>query len=154
MAQRVLGALDACEPLWPGAFSGCPGLRRSRGDDDIVCPRRSQRRSNHGCVSRTRAWREPGTRGNHRGGCMSNTHGHLPKAERAQLPAELQQRLEAWTTKAYTDDNLFLTLARSPGVLEMFLHWAAFMYTGISRLDPSTMELCRLRLAARNHCVH
>jgi hypothetical protein len=64
---------------------------------------------------------------------MSNTHGHLPKAERAQLPAELQQRLEAWTTKAYTDDNLFLTLARSPGVLEMFLHWAAFMYTGISR---------------------
>jgi hypothetical protein len=33
---------------------------------------------------------------------MSNTHGHLPKAERAQLPAELQQRLAAWTTKAYT----------------------------------------------------
>jgi len=25
---------------------------------------------------------------------MSNTHGHLPKAERAQLPAELRQRLE------------------------------------------------------------
>ena len=85
---------------------------------------------------------------------MSNTHGHLPKAERTQLPAELQQRLEAWTTKAYTDDNLFLTLARGPGVLEMFLHWAAFMYTGISRLEPSIMELCRLRLAARNHCVH
>jgi hypothetical protein len=42
---------------------------------------------------------------------MSNTHGHLPKAARAQLPAELQQRLETWTTKAYTDDNLFLTLA-------------------------------------------
>ena len=85
---------------------------------------------------------------------MSNTHGHLPKAERAQLPAELQQRLAAWTTKAYTDDNLFLTLACSPGVLELFLQWAAFMYTGISRLDPATMELCRLRLAARNHCVH
>jgi hypothetical protein len=29
---------------------------------------------------------------------MSNTHGHLPKAERAQLPAELQLRLAAWTT--------------------------------------------------------
>ena len=39
---------------------------------------------------------------------MSNTHGHLLKAERAQLPAELQQRLAAWTTKAYTDENLFL----------------------------------------------
>jgi hypothetical protein len=25
-------------------------------------------------------------------------HGHLPKAERAQLPVELQQRLAAWTT--------------------------------------------------------
>jgi len=85
---------------------------------------------------------------------MSNTHGHLPKAERTQLPAALQQRLAAWTTKAYTDDNLFLTLAQSPGVLEMFLQWAAFMYTGLSRLDPATMELCRLRMAARNHCVH
>jgi hypothetical protein len=40
---------------------------------------------------------------------MSNTHGHVPKAERAQLPAELQQRLAAWTTKAYPDENLFLT---------------------------------------------
>jgi hypothetical protein len=85
---------------------------------------------------------------------MSHTHGHLPKAERAQLPPELQQRLAAWTTKAYTDDNLFLTLARSPGVLELFVHWATCMYTGITRLDPATMELCRLRLAARNHCVH
>ena len=53
---------------------------------------------------------------------MSNTHGHLPKAERTQLSAELHQRLAAWTTKAYPDDNLFLTLARSPGVLELFLH--------------------------------
>ena len=85
---------------------------------------------------------------------MSNTHGHLPKAERAHLPMELQQRLEAWTHKAYADDNLFLTLAQSPGVLEMFLHWAAFVYTGIARIDPFTMELCRIRLAARNHCVH
>jgi len=85
---------------------------------------------------------------------MSNTHGHLPKAERTQLPAELHQRLAVWTTKAYPDDNLFLTLARSPAVLELFVHWAAFMYTGVSRLDPATMELCRLRLAARNHCVH
>jgi hypothetical protein len=85
---------------------------------------------------------------------MSNTYGHLPKAERAHLPMELQQRLEAWTHKAYADDNLFLTLAQSPGVLEMFLHWAAFVYTEISRIDPFTMELCRIRLAARNHCVH
>jgi hypothetical protein len=49
---------------------------------------------------------------------------------------------------------VFLTLARSPGVLELFLQWAAFMDTGVSRLEPSTMERCRLRMAARNHCVH
>src|SRR2546426_10482694 len=73
----------------------------------MCCPMRSKRRSSNGCFSRTRAWREPGTRSENTGGCMSNTHGHLPKAERAQLPAELQQRLAAWTTKAYTDDNLF-----------------------------------------------
>ena len=85
---------------------------------------------------------------------MGHTHGHLPKADRAQLPAELQQRLATWTTKASTDDNVFLTLARSPGVQELFVHWAAFMDTGVSRLDPATMELCRLRLAARNHCGH
>ena len=53
---------------------------------------------------------------------MSKTHGHLPKAARAQLPAELHQRRAAWTTKAYTDDNVFLTLARSPAVLELFVH--------------------------------
>jgi alkylhydroperoxidase family enzyme len=70
------------------------------------------------------------------------------------LPAELQQRLEVWTTQAYTDDNVFLTLACSPGVLELFVHWAAFMDTGVSCLEPSTMERCRLRLAARHHCVH
>ena len=79
-----------------------------------------------------------------------------PFSERARRAArtELRQRLAAWTDKAYADDNLFLTLARSPGVLELFLHWAAFVYTGASRVDPATMELCRIRLAARNRCVH
>ena len=50
--------------------------------------------------------------------------------------------------QAYTDDNVFLTLAHSPAVLELFVHWAVFMDTGVSRLDPATMELCRLRMAA------
>ena len=85
---------------------------------------------------------------------MANTHGRLPKAERDHLPAPLQQRLEVWTHKAYADDNLFLTLAQRPGVLDLFLHWVTFVYTGASRIDPSTMELCRIRLAARHHCVH
>jgi hypothetical protein len=48
---------------------------------------------------------------------MSNTHGHLPKAERAQLPAELHQRLAVWTTKAYTDEALV-------GFQGLILTWA------------------------------
>jgi hypothetical protein len=85
---------------------------------------------------------------------MANHHGHLPKADPNQLTPELQQRLEAWFDKAYTDDNLFLTLARRPAVLNLFLSWVSFVYTGVSKLDPKLMELCRLRLAARNQCVH
>ncbi len=85
---------------------------------------------------------------------MANDHGHLPKADPNQLAPELQHQLEAWFDKAYTDDNLFLTLARRPAVLKLFLSWVSFVYTGVSKLDPKLMELCRLRLAARNQCVH
>jgi hypothetical protein len=59
-----------------------------------------------------------------------------------------------WRDKAYPDDNLFLTLARRPAVVDLFLSWARFVYTGVSKLDPKLLELCRLRLAARNQCVH
>ena len=81
-------------------------------------------------------------------------HLSIPWQSPLTISSFCNRSIAAWTTKAYTDDNLFLTLARSPAVLELFLHWATFMYTGISRLEPATMELCRLRLAARNHCVH
>jgi hypothetical protein len=36
----------------------------------------------------------------------------------------------------------------------MFLGWVSFVYTGVSKLDPKLVELCRIRLAARNHCIH
>jgi len=85
---------------------------------------------------------------------MANDHGHLPKADPNQLTPDLRQQLDVWFNKAYTDDNLFLTLARRPAVLKLFLSWVSFIYTGVSKLDPKMMELCRLRLAARNHCVH
>jgi hypothetical protein len=83
-----------------------------------------------------------------------NTHGHLPKANREQLSPELRRRLDVWFEKAYRDDNLFLTLAREPAVLELFLAWVSLIYTDRSRLDPKVVELCRIRLAARNQCVH
>ena len=85
---------------------------------------------------------------------MTNAHGHLPKADPAELTPELRRRLDVWFEKAYRDDNLFLTLAREPAVLELFLAWVSLVYTDRSRLDPALMELCRLRLAARNACVH
>ena len=85
---------------------------------------------------------------------MANDHGHLPKANPEQLTPALQHQLAVWRDKAYPDDNLFLTLARRPAVLDLFLSWARFVYTGVSTLDPKLLELCRLRLAARNQCVH
>lgn len=85
---------------------------------------------------------------------MANEHGILPKAQVDELDDELRRRLEVWFDKAYTDDNLFLTLASRPPVLDMFLNWVTFIYTERSELDPAMVELCRIRLAARNQCVH
>ncbi|MPY96158.1 MAG: hypothetical protein GEV08_24770 [Acidimicrobiia bacterium] len=85
---------------------------------------------------------------------MANEHGFLPKADAASLDDALRHRLEVWYDKAYTDDNLFLTLAQRPAVLSQFLNWVGFVYTDESELDPKTVELCRIRLAARNQCVH
>jgi hypothetical protein len=85
---------------------------------------------------------------------MANAHGLLPKADPAALTPELKRRLDVWFEKAYRDDNLFLTLAREPAVLELFLSWVSLAYTERARLDPKIVELCRIRLAARNACVH
>jgi hypothetical protein len=83
-----------------------------------------------------------------------NEHGRLPKAERDQLSAELHERLTVWYDKAYQDDNLFLTLARRPAVLDLFLGWVRFVYTDASSLSPKLVELCRVRAAVQNQCVH
>ena len=85
---------------------------------------------------------------------MANEHGLLPKAEVEALPDDLKERRRVWYEKAYEDDNLFLTLAERPEVLKMFLDWTAFIYTDRSSLDPAMVELCRIRLAYRNQCVH
>ena len=83
-----------------------------------------------------------------------NDHGHLPKTQRRQLSSELEERLTVWYEKAYEDDNLFLTLARRPAVLNLFLDWVRFVYTDASRLSPKLVELCRVRSAVQNECVH
>jgi hypothetical protein len=85
---------------------------------------------------------------------VANEHGRLPKADPDRLDPALRRRLEVWFDKAYTDDNLFLTLARRPAVLDQFLSWVSFVYRDAATLDPGLVELCRVRLAARNQCVH
>ena len=85
---------------------------------------------------------------------MANDHGHLPKADPDRLSDELRHRRRVWFDKAYEDDNLFLTLAAEPEVLNQFLEWVGFIYTDRSSLDPGLVELCRIRLAHRNPCVH
>jgi hypothetical protein len=85
---------------------------------------------------------------------VANPHGRLPKADPESLDSEMRRRLEVWFAKAYPDDNLFLTLARRPAVLDLFLSWVSFVYAGRSSLDPALVELCRVRLAQRNRCVH
>jgi hypothetical protein len=85
---------------------------------------------------------------------MANDFGRLPKADPAILPDALRERLDVWFDKAYRDDNLFLTLANRPAVLDLFLNWVRFVYTCESGLDPKMVELCRVRMAVRNQCVH
>ena len=83
---------------------------------------------------------------------MPNDYGHLPKV--SDLTEEQQRRLDTWYAKAYTDDNLFRTLANNEGVLDMFLDWVGVMYGGSSGLDRHMIELCRIRMANQNECFH
>ncbi len=83
---------------------------------------------------------------------MPNDYGHLPKV--SDLTEEQQRRLDTWYAKAYTDDNLFRTLANNESVLDMFLDWVGVMYGGSSGLDRHMIELCRIRMANQNECFH
>lgn len=83
---------------------------------------------------------------------MANEHGYLPKVD--ELSPENQGRLDTWYAKAYTDDNLFRTLANDETVISMFLDWVGVMYSGKSGLDRHMIELCRIRMANQNECFH
>ena len=85
---------------------------------------------------------------------MANERGLLPKARRDELPTELARRLDRWYRDAYQDDNLFLTMARRPGLLEAAMGFVRYQYGGQSTIEPELFELVRVRLAWRNRCVH
>jgi hypothetical protein len=88
------------------------------------------------------------------GNGMANNYGYLPKADRSELPDDLKKRLEVWHEKAYEDDNLFLTMAKRPDLLRLIFGFFGYTYAGTSRIEPELFELCRLRMAKNNECVH
>lgn len=85
---------------------------------------------------------------------MTNQHGFLPKARREDLEERLRRRLDRWYANAYPDDNLFLTLARRPGVLDATWGFIAYVYGGGSLIEPELFELVRKKLAYNNECLH
>ena len=85
---------------------------------------------------------------------MANAGGWLPKARREELDERLQLLLDRWYRNAYADDNLFLTMARRPGLLDATWGFIRYIYGGYSSIEPELFELVRVRLAWNNQCVH
>jgi hypothetical protein len=85
---------------------------------------------------------------------MANDKGLLPKARRDELDDKLRSRLDRWYRNAYEDDNLFLTMARRPGLLDATWGFIRYIYGGESTIEPELFELVRIKLAWNNQCVH
>lgn len=85
---------------------------------------------------------------------MANDRGFLPKARREDLDERLTRRLQRWYEGAYEDDNLFLTMARRPDLLDATWGFIRYIYGGGSSVEPELSELVRIRLAFKNECVH
>jgi len=83
-----------------------------------------------------------------------NERGRLPKAKRNELDERPTARLDRWYDNAYRDDNLFLTMARRPGLLDATWGFIKYIYGGGSSVEPELFELVRIRLAWNNQCVH
>ena len=85
---------------------------------------------------------------------MANERGRLPKAGRDELDERLRRMLGRWFDNAYRDDNLFLTMARRPGLLDATWGFIKYIYGGGSSIEPELFELVRVKLAWNNRCVH
>jgi len=85
---------------------------------------------------------------------VANERGRLPKARHDELNEHLLRMLDRWYTNAYKDDNLFLTMARRPGLLDATWGFIRYIYGGGSSIEPELFELVRVKLAWNNHCVH
>jgi len=85
---------------------------------------------------------------------VANDRGLLPKAQREELSEALQRKLERWYGNAYTDDNLFLTMARRPGLLDATWGFIKYIYGGGASVEAELFELIRVKMAYNNQCVH
>ncbi len=85
---------------------------------------------------------------------MANDRGLIPKARREDLDDKLRRRLDRWYENAYQDDNLFLTMARRPGLLDATWSFIRYIYGGFASVEPELLELVRIKLAWQNRCVH
>ena len=85
---------------------------------------------------------------------MANDRGFLPKASREDLSDHLTRQLARWYQNAYQDDNLFLTMARRPELLDATWGFIRYIYGGGSTIEPELFELVRVKLAWNNRCVH
>ena len=85
---------------------------------------------------------------------MANDRGFLPKASREDLSEHLTRQLARWYQNAYQDDNLFLTMARRPELLDATCGFIRYIYGGGSSIEPELFELVRVKLAWNNQCVH
>jgi hypothetical protein len=85
---------------------------------------------------------------------MANDRGLLPKASRGELSPHLARQLDRWFQNAYQDDNLFLTMARRPELLDATWGFIRYIYGGGSSVEPELFELVRVKLAWNNRCVH
>ena len=84
---------------------------------------------------------------------MANGRGLIAKARRDELSEELRSMLGRWYRNAYEDDNLFLTMARRPALLEATWGFIRYIYGGGSSVEPELFELVRVKLAWNNQCV-
>ena len=67
-----------------------------------------------------------------------------PVSDRASLPPDIQQLLDAAVTGTSGADNIYLTLANHPGLMRRYLPFSAKLVL-LSKLDPRLRELVILR---------
>ena len=85
---------------------------------------------------------------------MANDRGLLPKASPRGSERAPHAPARPLVPNAYQDDNLFLTMARRPELLDATWGFIRYIYGGVSTIEPELFELVRVKLAWNNQCVH